>query len=309
MTNDIINNIYLNQAKLLLQILPIISKEKCFALKGGTAINFFIRDLPRLSIDIDLTYLPIESREKTLKNIDFSLNQIIVSLQKLPLKLKIQKIYNNNTKTLIKFFVKKDNLIIKIEPNLVFRGSIFSPVAKELTDKVKNLFELTTIANILSISDIYGSKLCAFLDRQHPRDIFDIKILLENEGITENIRKSFIIYLISHNRPIYELLQPNLYDFKSTFDNEFKGMTFIPCEYTKLIKIRKKVISLLNNALTNQERKFIYSIKEGNPKWSLINIKNIENFPSIQWKLKNIQNMNQKKHKIYLEKLKKVLKL
>lgn len=60
---------YVSQVELLLKILPIINMQDCFALKGGTAINLFIRDMPRLSVDIDLTYLPIEPREQFLKNI------------------------------------------------------------------------------------------------------------------------------------------------------------------------------------------------------------------------------------------------
>ncbi len=68
------NTIYYQRAELLLRVLPAIATESCFALKGGTAINFFIRDLPRLSVDIDLTYLPIESREQTLLHISEAAN-------------------------------------------------------------------------------------------------------------------------------------------------------------------------------------------------------------------------------------------
>lgn len=52
--------IYKDQVKLLLDVLPLVSKGQCFALHGGTAINLFIRNMPRLSVDIDITYLPIE---------------------------------------------------------------------------------------------------------------------------------------------------------------------------------------------------------------------------------------------------------
>jgi len=57
-----IADIYRSQVELLLRVLPYVAKEKVFALKGGTAINLFVRDLPRLSVDIDLTYLPFEDR-------------------------------------------------------------------------------------------------------------------------------------------------------------------------------------------------------------------------------------------------------
>ena len=63
------NSQYYKQVSLLISVLPYVAKEKCFALKGGTAINLFIRDFPRLSVDIDLTYLPLELRPDALKNI------------------------------------------------------------------------------------------------------------------------------------------------------------------------------------------------------------------------------------------------
>lgn len=67
---------YKAQVNLLLQILPYVAKEEIFALKGGTAINLFVREMPRLSVDIDLTYIPVDSREIALQNIEEALNRI-----------------------------------------------------------------------------------------------------------------------------------------------------------------------------------------------------------------------------------------
>ncbi len=64
------------QAALLLNVLPEVSREECFALHGGTAINLFVREMPRLSIDIDLTYIPIENRTLSFKNINVALDRI-----------------------------------------------------------------------------------------------------------------------------------------------------------------------------------------------------------------------------------------
>jgi predicted nucleotidyltransferase component of viral defense system len=50
---------YYKQVELMLKIIPLVAAERCFALKGGTAINLFVRDMPRFSVDIDLTYLAI----------------------------------------------------------------------------------------------------------------------------------------------------------------------------------------------------------------------------------------------------------
>jgi len=67
---------YREQVALLLRVLPIIGREEAFALKGGTAINLFVRDLPRLSVDIDLTFLPLVDRVAALSAIREALQRV-----------------------------------------------------------------------------------------------------------------------------------------------------------------------------------------------------------------------------------------
>lgn len=71
---------YLAQVRLLLSALPEIARETAFALKGGTAINLFYRDLPRLSVDLDLTWLPVTDRRSSLQDIDDALHRIAVAI-------------------------------------------------------------------------------------------------------------------------------------------------------------------------------------------------------------------------------------
>ena len=75
---------YVAQVQLMLRILLLIKKEGSFALKGGTAINLFYRDLPRLSVDIDLTYVPIQSREESLSGINAAMDRIMKSVRQIP---------------------------------------------------------------------------------------------------------------------------------------------------------------------------------------------------------------------------------
>lgn len=70
------NEAYREQVRLMLDLLPFIADDSIFALKGGTAINFFVRDMPRLSVDIDLTYLPLEDRAASLAGISAGLARI-----------------------------------------------------------------------------------------------------------------------------------------------------------------------------------------------------------------------------------------
>lgn len=71
-----INQEYKERVRLLLRIIPIISTEECFAVHGGTAINLFVQNLPRYSVDIDLTYIPVEPRGASLAHIKERLKEI-----------------------------------------------------------------------------------------------------------------------------------------------------------------------------------------------------------------------------------------
>jgi len=71
-----VDEVYRKQVALLIKTVPLVAPETVFALKGGTAINLFLRDMPRLSVDIDLTYVPVADRESSLKEIDAALHRI-----------------------------------------------------------------------------------------------------------------------------------------------------------------------------------------------------------------------------------------
>lgn len=162
---------------------------------------------------------------------------------------------------------------------------------------------------VLNIADLYGGKLCAALDRQHPRDLFDVKVLLENEGINEDVRKAFIFYLISNDRPFYEVLNPSLKDVSELYKKEFIGMTTENIPYEDLIKARENCILIIKNTLTLNEKNFLLSFKTGEPDWNLIDIPKLNEFPSIKWKLLNIKKMSLTKREENIKKLKNYFNL
>jgi len=178
-----------------------------------------------------------------------------------------------------------------------------------LCKKSEDLFGLTFSFLTLSKEDLYGGKICAALDRQHPRDLFDIKILLENGGITENIKKAFIVYLISHSRPMVELLNPNFIDISAIYKNEFSGMTFKEITLDDLLSTRQKLVKLIKDNLSDNDRQFILSVKKGEPQWELFEPGHIKELPAVKWKLANIKRMTIKKHEQAIEKLKIYLNL
>ncbi|MGZ6223157.1 MAG: nucleotidyl transferase AbiEii/AbiGii toxin family protein [Syntrophales bacterium] len=298
-----IDTVYFRQAELLLRILPFIDKESVFALKGGTAINFFVRDLPRISVDIDLVYLPIGDRDLSLHEMSDALTRISGSVEsKIPgTKIIPRKI--KGTDLLSGLFVQRQETIVKIEPNLVIRGSVYPPERRIMSPKARGIFEMSVECRTLSADELYAGKMCAALDRQHPRDLFDIHMLLKDGEISASMRKMFIVYLISHERPMVEVLNPGFADIKPVFETEFKDMTIEEVSCEDMEKTREELISRIAKELTVQEKQFIVSVKEGIPQWELIGLEGVANLPAVKWKLVNIGRMNLSKHKEAVRKL------
>lgn len=309
MSKNMSKNSYIKQVELILQVLPEVFKMDCFALKGGTAINFFIRNMPRLSIDIDLVYLPKEARAVSLRNLTSSLQALAEHIEQNLKGCKIQKLYSRGTNYLSKFVIYKNFVNIKVETNIVLREAILDCEVRSLCQKAQDDFLQFSKANTLSFAELYAGKICAALDRQHPRDIFDIKLLLENEGLTPEVRKMFVIYVASSPRPINELLNCNQLDVESIFKSEFFGMTSPSVTYQELVNTRTQLLQLIRSSLTENERKFLLSIKQADPDWCLIDVDGVENFPALKWKLLNLRQMDKSKSKQAIDNLRKVLDL
>jgi predicted nucleotidyltransferase component of viral defense system len=303
------HSIFYKQAELVVRVLPDIQVEEFFALKGGTAINFFIRDLPRLSVDIDLTYLPLTDRKKALMDIHGALQRITDRIERKPPRTKIISRVSRETSLLIGLLVMREDATVKIEPNTIMRGAVFPAEIRPITRHAEELFEYHLDVRTLSLADLYGGKICAALDRQHPRDLYDIHLLFRAEGITDEIRKAFVVYLICQPRPILEILNPSLVDIRENFDKEFRGLVREPLTCKVLEETRSQLIGEIKAGLTAEERAFIVSVKEGNPHWELMELAGIEQLPAIHWKLINIEKMTPKKHRQALQLLKDFLDL
>lgn len=302
-------NAYKAQADLLLQVLPFVAKENIFALKGGTAINLFVRNMPRLSVDIDLTYLPLDSRTNALKNIQEGLIRIQTDIHKYLPEVKVHTVRLNGEAD-VKLNCQSNNAQIKIEVNTITRGNVFPTQLMQIADSVQEEFGKFAAINVVSLAELYGGKICAAIDRQHPRDIFDVKLLLENEGLTQEIWDGLKIGIISHYKPIYELLSPILKDQKSAFDKQFAGMTSVEFTYNDYEETRAFLIDSIQKRLSDDEKQFLVSFEMGSPDWRLFQIPVLKNLPAIKWKLQNIINLkenNIKKHERMIENLKETL--
>jgi predicted nucleotidyltransferase component of viral defense system len=301
------DTVFFRQAELVLRVLPLVNQEDLFVLKGGTAINFFLRDLPRLSIDIDLTYLPINDRETALSDIDRALLRISARVEKAIPDVRVFSKRDRDFNLVAGLLIRRGDATIKVEPNPVLRGSVFPTETRVLCQKARDLFELSIEARTLSFEDLYGGKACAGLDRQHPRDLFDINMLFKNEGLQEKVRKAFIVYLVSHSRPMIEILNPHWGDLRSVFEKEFQGMVAEPVTAEELKRTGEQLVSKLHEEMTQEERRFIVSVKEGKPEWDMLGVNGIENLPAVQWKLQNIRRMTPAKHREALRRLRDYL--
>lgn len=300
------HNRYRDQADLLIKALPIVMKEEDFALKGGTAINLFIRDMPRLSVDIDLTFLPLLDRPTTIEKINEKMAATAQRLQRL-LPSSQTTLIHTNEGVCRNIQLNQAESVIKIEINHVLRGQVMPEKTLPLCLKAQEEFEAFFEVRCLAFEDLYGGKLCAALSRQHPRDLFDVKLLLEAEGISDQLRKVFLVYMASGNGSISNMLDLKFKNVRLEFDREFLGMSFMEASYEDLERTREKLIKTIQNGLTEDEKEFLLSFKSGNPKWDLLGFEHLQNLPGLQWKLRNIKKMESAKRHQLLKKLEQTL--
>jgi predicted nucleotidyltransferase component of viral defense system len=289
---------YKEQVNLLLEVIEPVLDDNRLALKGGTAINLFTMNLPRFSVDLDLIYLPVTGREEFLEGIKDVFKQMEKRLMKFS-----PEIIRTSEGIPKQMRLSKGKTDVKAEVNLVLRGTIYPPEEKELCRKAQTEFEKSVKILCASFEDQYAGKFCAALDRQHPRDLFDVKLFFENFNLTEKLKKAFLVYLISGNRPIHEMIRPNLLDQRRLFTEQFQGMSDEKATYEELVAARAHLIQTIEATLTDDDRTFLLSLKKGNPEWELLGLNGVESLPGVRWKLMNIKKMRPEKHKEAIAKL------
>jgi len=280
----------------LIRVLPHVYQQECFALKGGTALNLFVRDLPRLSVDIDLTYPPQENYQEAKAGIQRHLTMLGESISA---NIAGSQIENTSDTRLL---VRLDDVLVKVELSPVLRETVHGAENREVSGQTEELFGYAQ-ARMLSFNDLYAGKICAALDRQHPRDLYDIKLLFDNEGLSRNLVETFLVYLISHNRPIAELLSPRLKDIRGIYESEFASMTQENVSIKELEAVRLELIAQLQSSLTTNDKEFLLSFKSRQPDWSLLPLEGIADLPAVKWKQLNLEKMSTAKHRLALEKL------
>ncbi len=292
--------------ELLLDIAPGIFAEPLLGMKGGTAINLFLRDLPRLSVDIDLVYLNRdEPREQALKAIEETLLRVGERLRKMP-AISMTKPTGKEERTM---FVRRQGVAVKVEINPVLRGTLHPPVNAKPTPATIREFRREVQIKMMDPDELYGGKLVAAMDRQHPRDLFDVMHLLDLGSITPRMRRAFVVYVACSKRLMGDVLTPNPKPLSSEFQSAFEGMTMEAVTLERLEAARARLFRELPAALDESERRFLLSLKACEPEWGLLGIPGVEMLPGIQWKLANLRKMRPEKRREQYEMLERKLGL
>ena len=292
--NDIRSSVYAQKVELLLRLIPIVMEEEVFAIHGGTAINLFLKDLPRYSVDIDLTYIPLADRQTSLDDINMHLNVIAEKAKK---AFKGMHIVPNFSKGMhivpnfstCKLLCEYRGRQVKIEVNQTKRGIIGGDVQTiPLSEKAQEEFSLFCEASVVPLTQLYGGKIAAALSRQHPRDLFDVKYM---DIPLSKCREGLIFCLLGSDRPIHESFAPSMIDQREAMENQFAGMTDIPFTYEEFEDTRTKLINDVKSLMTDADKKFLISFESGQPEWNGYEFEYFKDYPSVQWKLLNLKKL------------------
>lgn len=283
------NASYIDTVRLLLSVTPVVFASGRFAMKGGTALNMFVQDMPRLSVDIDVVYLDATaSREEALQTIAQELGIIKQVLERQGLQVRLPA---NAQGDEVRLLVTSATAQVKVEINFVFRGTVLPPLILPLVMTAQNLFTTAVSVPVLAVEELYGSKLVAAMDRQHPRDIFDVMHMLDKFGWQDLMIDCFVAYLAGHNRPVHEVLFPPPKSLEPAFSREFVGMTREPVTLDTLIQTQAHLITELPQQLLPRHRAFLLSLVQGAPAWQLMPFEHLHTLPAIKWKLMNLERL------------------
>ena len=272
--------------------------KNCLALKGGTAINFVIFKLPRLSVDIDFDYCAKESRDEMLQKRDKITEELKKYMLSQGYNLSSKSKYRHSLDSYIftyqNFGGMNDN--IKIEINYSLRSHLFVPIHSDI-----NLENLNINTNILSLTtiEIFASKINALLSRAAARDLYDIYNMLKSNIFDkcelEILRKSMVFYTaISQDEAWqeYDIKHINAISFRKIKTELLPVIT--KGEFVPLDSMKEEVISFISQLIiiSDNENKFLkyFANKQYLPEL-LFNdgeiIERIRNHPMVQWKMQN----------------------
>lgn len=283
---------YVDTVRLLLAIAPEVFASGGFAMKGGSALNLFVQDMPRLSVDIDVVFVDHRpERPAALRAITRELVRVQSVLSGKGYRAHLP---TSAEGTDVKLVVSNEGSQVKVEVNVVFRGTVLPAESRPLVATAQELFTTDLAVPVLDTAELYGSKLVAAMDRQHPRDIFDVMHMLDRFGWQGSIVECFVAYLAGHSRPVHELLFPKAKPLEPAFTNEFAGMTRDAIDLDTLVRFQARLLEELPRQLTAAHREFLLTLVQGSPAWERMPMQHLKELPALQWKLVNLARLERR---------------
>jgi len=284
------NKNYVDTVRLILGIAPHVFQGPLFAMKGGTALNIFLHDMPRLSVDIDLVFVDVRaSRDAALSAIQKELRSLAQRLEPLGYKSVLLK---TKDKDEVKIMVSREHKIsVKVEVNYIFRGTLLPVTPMLIASKARELFATDVTVPVLAKEELYGGKIVAALDRQHPRDFFDVREMLLRRHLDEGVMDCFVCYLSGHNRTVHDVLFSKDKTMAVLYEEAFVGMTSEPVPLSELEEARRSLRQRLREGLQDRHKHFLLSLVRLEPDWSLMPFAHLQELPALKWKMQNLAKL------------------
>ena len=280
---------YIEIARLMLLTAPQIFQASDFAMKGGTALNLFLHNMPRLSVDIDIAFIDhTKSREEALQSIRQELQSLCQRLE--PLGLKGTLVSSSDSED-VKIMITRGAVSMKVEVNYNFRGTLLPPRNARISEVASQSFLMDFSIPSLAREELYGGKLVAALDRQHPRDFFDVREMFLGNHFDAGVVDCFVCYLAGHNNTVHGVLFSKDKKITSLYEEQFVGMTTHPVSLAELQEARSNLRSALLTNLQDRHKQFLLGLVRLEPDWSLMPFPHLRELPALKWKILNLEKL------------------
>ena len=192
--------------------------------------------------------------------------------------------------------VSDGNAQVKVETNVVFRGTLLPPVVRPLSPGAVELLRAEAPATVVDRAEVFAGKFMAALDRQHPRDLFDVWRLYERGTVEPDMLSAFVVYLCGHNRPAHEVLDSPERLLAEDYERALVGMIRgeVPT-LESLLASRARLRRDIVEGLAQSDRAFLAGFFNGEPDWSLLKYPHANELPALVWKRRNLEVFRSKR--------------
>jgi hypothetical protein len=286
---------YIETARLMLLVAPQVFRAPDFAMKGGTALNIFLHDMPRLSVDIDVAFTNHTApRDEALQTIRKELQTLCERLE--PMGLKSTLVGTKDSEDM-KIRVSRGTVNVKIEVNYNSRGTLLPARSARITESARRVFAADFSVPVLADAELYGGKLVAALDRQHPRDFFDVREMFLKGHFNPGVVDCFVSCLAGHHLTVHDVLFSKDKNFTAIYEEQFVGMTRRPISVAELEQARDDLRAAIGSHLQDHHKQFLLGLVRLEPEWNLMPFPHLRELPALKWKLLNLEKLKRKNPK------------